>query len=142
MLTEIEEIGIKIVVLLRKKMLSGYSCSDCTDEMKATRNCNGDADHSVPVFYNPHIGQSYVCPMRLIPKSVYSFIDQYDYYEKYPASAPSYENVNPRYWDAVRLYEQFTYEVDKVEDKPQQKDTTENNLSRMKSLMKSRKPDG
>lgn len=134
MLTPIEELGIKIVVLLRKKQMDQFKCSDCGDEMRASRNHNGDADHSVPVFYHPLLdAELYVCPMMLIPKSVYSFLDQYDYYEKYPSSAPSYEEVNPRYWEAVKVYENFMNVVD-TEEIP--KKSTSDNLGKMRKLMK------
>lgn len=135
MLTPIEELGIKISVLLRKKQMEGFKCSDCGDEMRASRNHNGDADHSVPVFYHPLLdAQLYVCPIMLIPKSVYSFLDQYDYYEKYPSSAPSYEEVNPRFWEAVKLYEHFSNIVDK--EQPNVNKSSEDNLSKMRKLIK------
>jgi len=133
MLTEIEELGIKIVVLLRKDMLNGIKCSDCGDEMRALRNHNGDADHSVPVFFHELLGQFYTCPVMMIPKSVYSFLDQYDYYEKYPSSAPSYEEVNPRFWDAVKCYENFSSTVESYKAKPAK--SSEDNLAKMRKLI-------
>jgi len=135
MLTDIEELGIKIVVLLRKKLLSGFKCSDCGDDMRASRNHNGDADHSVPVFYHPLLdAQLYVCPIMLIPQSVYSFLDQYDYYEKYPSSAPTYEEVNPRFWEAVKCYENFMSLVESESQTP--KKNPEDNLGKMRKLIK------
>lgn len=136
MLTEIEELGIKIAVLVRKKMLMGFKCSDCGDEMRASRNHNGDADHSVPVFYHPLLdAELYVCPIILISPAVYSFLDQYDYYEKYPASAPSYEEVNPRYWQAVKVYESAMAELETEQhQQPKQND----NLGKMRNLINKR----
>jgi len=132
MLTDIEELGIKIIVLLRKDMLNGFKCTDCSEEMRALRNHNGDADHSVPVFFSELLGQFYTCPITMIPKSVYSFLDQYDYYEKYPSSAPSYEEVNPRFWDAVKCYENFSSLVESQKDKPKPVD---DNLAKMRNLI-------
>jgi len=133
MLTDIEEQGIKIAVLLRKKMLNGIQCSDCSDAQRESRNHNGDADHSVPVFYNIHVGEFYVCPIVMIPKSVYSFLDRYDYYEKYPSAAPSYEEVNPRFWDAVKVYENF---MGKIEAEELKSPTPKvDNLAKLRNLI-------
>jgi len=135
MLTEIEELGIKIAVLLRKDMI-GFECSKCTDELKVIRNHNGDTDHSVPVFYHDLIGEFFVCPIVMIPKSVILFLDQYDYYEKYPSAAPSYEKVNPRFWEAVKYYENFMCTVMLANEKPAGK--SNDNLSKMKKLISKR----
>jgi hypothetical protein len=137
MLTDIEEVGIKLAILLRKQKIVGYSCADCSEDKQILRNCNGDSEHSVPVFSHPLIGQCYVCPMRLIPQSIFGFLDKYDYYEKYPSAVPSYEEVNPRFWDAVKLYEGFSHEVDTL--KESKAPETENNLSKMRALTQARK---
>jgi hypothetical protein len=133
MLTYIEELGIKLLVLLRNGKLEGYKCSGCTDEVKLSRNCSGDVSKDVPVFYNEILKvQSNVCPIRLIPRSVMTFADKYDYYEKYPSSAPSYEEVNSRYWDSVKLYESFTSEILNSKDKAPGSD--DDKLSKLRAL--------
>lgn len=121
------------MVLLRNGKMDGYKCSGCTDEVKLSRNCSGDVSKDVPVFYNEILDvQSNVCPIRLIPRSVISFADKYDYYEKYPSSAPSYEEVNSRYWDSVKVYESFTCKI--LESHKDKAPKENENLSKLRAL--------
>ena len=127
------EIGLKIVALIRDGQLNGFQCSMCTKEMKEKRNCSGE-DREDPVYFHKDVGEFYACPLTFISNSVYSFIDEYDWYEKYPASVPSYKDVNPRYWDSVKFYEKFKYKLlDKTEDKNK---NTEDNMTKMSNLFK------
>ena len=136
MLTSEEELGLKIIVLLRKKYLGDFKCSDCNEHMRAKRNHNGNADHSVPVLVSKELDAVlYTCPIILIPSSIYSFLDQYDYYEKYPAAVPSYEDVNPRFWEAVKFYENYMSEIESDSNSKSNKSSSEDNLSKMKNLI-------
>jgi hypothetical protein len=81
------------------------------------------------------IGEFYACPIQCIPQSVYSFLERYDYYEKYPNSAPSFEDVNPRYLEALKVYESNMKNMSAPKE-VKKKDVHKSNISKMKSLMK------
>ena len=133
-LHEMEIIGLQVVCAMRCGLLGAFSCNECSLELQEERNCNGlDSDKSV--LYLDGIGEFYACPIKFIPESVYSFIEMYDYYEKYPNSAPSFDDVNPRYLQALKLYESTTREMSSPKEKPK-KDVHKSNISKMRSLMK------
>ncbi len=130
-LDRIEEIGIKVVCLIRSGKLSSYKCSTCRQQKE--RNCEGE-EGDYDVFYHPLVGEFGVCPIKCIPDSVYSFLELYDYCEKYPSTAPTYDKVNPRYWEATKLYDSFMNEL--KEDKSETEDKEEDErMARMRKLM-------
>ena len=43
------------------------------------------------------------CPLTFIPRSVHQFIEQRDWIEKYPHTAPRFEDVSER-WRAMDRY--------------------------------------
>jgi len=109
-LEEIEIIGIKVIGLMRAGRLDPFKCSECNVELKKSRNCYGCSGDR-EVHYEEGIGQFYSCPVNFIPNSVHTFLDRYDFCEKYPNSSLPYSEVNPRYWEAVKVYDSFMGEL-------------------------------
>ncbi len=136
MLSEMEQVGIKMVVLMRySKTPLPFKCEGCVSQDKY--NCAGVEEHSAPVFYHKDFGTFYYCPMLTITPQIANFIDEYDYYEKYPSSAPKYQDVNFRYWDACKVYE--SYKNIMLNDDTPPKPDSATNMSKMQSLIKARK---
>lgn len=133
-LTAEEELGLKLIALMRDGKIKGFQCSDC--RLQEQRNCAGAEEHSIPVLHLADIGDIYVCPIILIPNNIRQFIDEYDYYEKYPSAVPKYGEVNPRFWEAVKFLEQYKISISKDEDKP--KADTKGNMDKMKNFIKMR----
>ena len=133
-LHEMETIGLQVVCAMRCGQLGAFSCNECTAELQEERNCLG-VDKDVAVYYMDGVGEFYACPVQCIPESVYSFLARYDYYEKYPNSAPSFEEVNPRYLEALKVYESNIRKMTAPQEKPQ-KELHKSNISRMRSLIK------
>lgn len=117
-----EKLGIKLIVLLRSGVIKGVECGTCKLECKTRK------------FFHPDLGQFTGCPLLFIPNNIYAFLDEYDYYEKYPSSAPSYHKVNPKFWEAVKTYESYRNKIEKENNKAKPSSDTEENMSKMKSL--------
>ena len=132
-ISELEEIGLQIIALIRAGEMESFQCSKCDSHLQAERNCKGDVDFPYPVYAHKEIGEFYVCPMLMIPKSVFDWLGEYDYYEKYPSSAPLYDDVNPRFWMATKFFEQFKYTLEQ-EKKKDDKPSSQDNMSKMASL--------
>ena len=110
MLSPEEESGIKILVMLRTGELKGFACSLCNPALQKLRNCNGE-DSDKPVWFHPEIGQYFICPIKTIPDTVMKWVDQYDYYTKFPtAYNVRYEDCNPKWWECVKLYDNLINE--------------------------------
>jgi hypothetical protein len=110
MLNDLEMMGLKIAVMCRTGELKTFSCSTCSPELQEMRNCSG-AVEGKPVLYLPSIGQLNVCPLRLIPDTIYKFLDKNDYIKKFPNSyIIPYEDCNPKFWEAVKMYDNLIAE--------------------------------
>ena len=134
LLTDTDELGVKILALVREGLLDSFKCSKCSDEMAKIRNCAGDADNDTPVYINPIVGEFYACPLTFISDAVMGFLDKYDYQEKYPSTADAYNDVNPRFWNAVKLYEQTKYEIEEEKTNDKGNGDTDVAMSKMNSL--------
>ena len=135
-ITEAEELGVKIIAMIREGGLDMFKCDKCTPELREQRNCDGNENFETSVFAHPLLDvEMYVCPMLLIPSSVYSWLDEYDYYEKYNSAAPSYKDVNYRFWETTKTYETFKYDLKRYNDKHKPKES-EDNMSKMAGLFK------
>jgi hypothetical protein len=130
-LDELEKVGITLIAIARTEGLEAFDCSTCTLQDK--RNCECDGAKTDGVFYHELLGELTACPLRYISQAVVDFFDQYDYYEKYPSSAPSYYEQNPRFWQAVKHYESIKTKLT-IKEKSSNKET--DNLSKMHSLFK------
>jgi hypothetical protein len=104
-LNEWEEVGIKILVLIH------------TGAMNITQG-EVDLRAKVPRDLQDEFDYQLTDPMKYIPQNIVDFIDEYFYYEKYNSAAPSYEDVNPRYWEAVKLYDSYKNRITNVSNKP------------------------
>lgn len=134
-LTEIEEIGLTILALIRSGEFKTFKCSMCSQEMQEQRDHNMRGDSEIPVTHHPLLGDFYTCPIRFISESVYSFQKQYDYYEKYPASVPSYEDINARYWASLQFFENIKYELESEQLKKNSQNKNNNNSQDNKKAM-------
>jgi hypothetical protein len=132
-LDDIEIIGLQVVCAVRCGHLGAFSCNECEDHEKEEKNCLG-VDSDTPVKYLEGVGEFYACPIQFVPQSVYSFLERYDYYEKYPSGAPSFEAVNPRYLEALKVYESTMQKLSAPQEKPK-KDLHKSNVSRMNALI-------
>lgn len=105
MLNDTEELGIKLLAMARTGQLKMFSCGQCSIELQKIRNCNGD-DVDKPVWFHPDLGQFTCCPIRLITEDIIKWVDQYDYYTKFPnAYQVPYEEMNAKWWEAVKMYD-------------------------------------
>ena len=129
-----EIIGLQVVCAMRCGHLGAFSCNECTESQQEERNCLA-VESDDAVIYLDGVGEFYTCPIQCIPQSVYSFLERYDYYEKYPNSAPSFEDVNPRYLESLKVYESNMRQMTAPQEKPK-KELHKSNISKMKSLMK------
>lgn len=117
MLSDEEEMGIRLLVLIRTGQLKGFNCSQCNEELQKRRNCNGE-NSEIPVAFYPTMGQFYICPLKAITSTIYDWAEQYDYYEKYPSAyTVSFKDCNPKWWSAVKLYEHLIEEYKAEEHK-------------------------
>lgn len=115
MLSDLEENGIKIAVAYRTGQLKSFDCSMCSAELRNIRNCDMN-DSDVPVLFHPELGQLYTCPLRMIPATVVTFLDEMDYYTKYPSAYNiPYQKANPKYWEAVKLYDKLISQFEQNE---------------------------
>jgi hypothetical protein len=135
-LTEEEERGLRIIAMIREGELTGFECETC--QLHEQRNCAGAEDHSVPVLFKPELGQLFVCPIRLIPKNIITFLDEYDFYEKYPSAVPHYRDINPRFWAAVKFFDNARAKIinNKSDSKGKPKMNDQENRSKMKDLVR------
>lgn len=115
MLNELETTAIQIAVMARTGQLKAFSCSQCSEELQQMRNCTME-DSDAPVIFHPTFGQLFTCPLRMIPQTIISLLDEMDYYTKYPSAYQvPYDVCNTRYWDAVKLYDQLIMEFENNE---------------------------
>ena len=133
LLTDVEVIGIKVMALVRSGHMKMFRCSVCSDELKEERDCDNDNSES-SVFYHEDIGEFYACPLKFISQSVIRFFKEYDTYAKFPNSAPnSYGEFNPRFLEAVFLYDGFIADIKAPkESKPPIGD---DNMAKMRKLL-------
>jgi len=111
MMSELEELSVKLAVLAQSGELSMFECDSCKEQGKdVKRNCICQKSDDA-VFYHPLIGELAACPIRYIPDAIIEFLDRYRYYMAFPSSAPRYEDVNPRFWEAFKLYQSFEVTV-------------------------------
>ena len=137
MLSEIEKESLTIVAVLRRTEGYNFDCRNCSEEMQEQRNCGG-AYNTPPfaVFKHDLVGEYYSCPINNIPTAVIDFLDEYDYYEKYPAKAPSYLSVLPRFWDAVKFLDARLSEVEDINIKNMRNNhkAEEDSLKKMRAM--------
>lgn len=98
LLSEEEELGLKVALLIRGGLLD-------------PNKTEVDLRALVPVedqqeFDYQFVGDTPVA--RFIPESVYDLLDRYQYYKLFPGTAPSYDEVDPIFWDAVKTIELYT----------------------------------
>lgn len=132
-LSDIEEIGLRIVILARNGELSAFDCSICSENMQENRNCQLE-DNSNSVYYHSFIGEVSACPLRLIPATILEFIDELDYLDRFPSSAPKYEEVNHRFWETVKLYDRLRAEY--LQEKAKKDTNTQDNLAKFREIAK------
>jgi len=131
-LTETELLALKIIAIGRTGGLKSFACDKCTEEMQTKRNCEG-IDSDTSVFFSTLTGELNACPLKFIPEVIYDFIDEYDFYEKYPSSAPNYMDINPRFWEAVKSFEGYYIGLQNNNIKEKEKENTKADPSDMLS---------
>lgn len=128
LLKESEIIGIKTAYLNRVGCFGLLACDGCT--RKEELNCDMSKT-GTSVLFSEYTGEYTTCPLNYIGRSVADFIKRYAYYEKYPSTAPSYEQASERFLEAVNVYEQIKYEYEN-DNKGSSK--TNENLEKMRGL--------
>lgn len=128
-LDELEILGLRIVCASRCGLLGALSCMSGADDAGSVGECS-DCES----VYIPELDIEFdSCPMAFISQSVYSFLNRYDTYEKYPNSIQQYEKMNPRYFEAVRKYESYMAEF---RQGATPNSNTDSNLAKLRSLKK------
>ena len=128
------EANLKELALLRCGLFSKYNCGKCTEEQSVERDCGGDTPQDVPFDYDKLTGDIYRCPVALAStESTLAFIDEYDYYEKYPSSAPKYSEVSWEFWNNVKQYDSHLYNI-RERDTATNTQNPEDNKSKMAGL--------
>ncbi len=134
-LDDLEVLGLKIVAYLRDGQLDQFKdCNLC-------RQNGNDKCLEGREFEHPKIGKFNSCPILFLSSSVTEFMKEYDYLEKYPAAAPSYSDVNPKYLMALNKYEQIKYEIEKAKlskDTSKPSSNESSLMSKMTALTKKR----
>ena len=134
MLTDIEKTGINIIVLIRVGLMRGFFCDICKESGKdVERNCAGK-EQDETVFYHELAGEFTACPLLFVPNKLLDDLDHYDYIRKFPAKAPNYEDVNPRFWEMIKYYDSFESKAIAFsrEEAPKANNNEANDLKRLK----------
>jgi hypothetical protein len=128
------EAGIIVLALIHVGEIT-FNCESCNTLMQKDLCCSGEAPY--PVMIHDEY-EFYSCPIKWLSDAVYSWYDEYSYYEIYPNSAPSYDNVNLRYWDCVKIYKSTLNkaEIDKIHKKSNNKGNTDVSLSKLRQGFK------
>ena len=113
-LESVELLALKIMALARAGLLNHFDCLECEKEDQEERNCKC-VDQVDEVYTNELTGSLTACPLKYVPATIRDFLEEYMYYEKYPGAAPKFGDCNPRYWEAVKKYEQ--YQIEAIEQK-------------------------
>lgn len=129
----IEELGLKVLALIKSGKLEAFKCALCSEEMQKDRNCECEVGLGKKVHAHPMVGEFDTCPIKFISNSIYSFDDKYRYNEKHPSSVPSYEDAVSRFWEAEKFFDDFLYKLEKEELENPQVDDNEN-MSKMAKL--------
>jgi hypothetical protein len=96
---------------MRSQKLDAFKCVNCSVEMQKARDCNGTGELTKSVFYHSEVGEFFSCPIIFVSDAVAEFVNEYDYYEKYPSATPNYKAVNPRYWKSVNFFEKIMFDL-------------------------------
>jgi hypothetical protein len=76
--------------------------------MSVAWGCEGPAAMSETARREIENGVMYVyeqCLVRYVPKSIYKFLEVYDYITRFNGAMPAYEDASPRFLKACRYYE-------------------------------------
>ena len=98
LLDEYEEVAIKILVLLHTGSLK-VTIGDIDLRTKVPRDMHDEFDYQL------------TNPLEHIPQNIMDFIDEHFYYETYPGAAPKYSEVNPRFWEASKIYNTYKNKI-------------------------------
>lgn len=124
-------LGLKILAAVHTGYLD-ISCTDCDESRQHSLNCSGEIIEDI--VYENEEGLFTVCPIRMIPAQVYDFYDSYLYHQTFQGTAPSYNDCNKRYWDAVQRYRMYVNKYEEIMNKrPEDKDNTSENLAKLRS---------
>lgn len=124
-LSDLEKQSLRVLALLRSGKLKNFDCTTCTEDLQELRNCDLNDSETV-VYRNKHLGEICTCPLRLITEQALEFLDRYDYLEKYPSTAPTYEQVSPRFWAYVKFYDGVVAKLREEDMQPKKTDSTDN----------------
>lgn len=116
-LTEIEELGIKIIALIHQGLLDANE-SGIDLRVRVTEDLHTEFDYQLS-------GKAY----EYIPGAVIDFIDERFYLETYPGAAPTYDKVNLRFWLATKYY---TTMMNKLEPMKQKQAETQQKYAQSK----------
>lgn len=134
------ETGIAVLALIQMGELD-ISCNDCNEAKQRDLYCSGYSDS--PLFITD-IGEFYSCPCKWLTPQVYEWYDEFSYYEIYPSSAPSYNNMNIRYWEAVKIYKNTINSIERSRMNNKQSNAdkerlTSSSLSKLKNQFRKKK---
>jgi hypothetical protein len=126
--------GLQVLAMIHGGELD-ISCDNCNN------NCDEVSEHPLVVT---EIGEFYSCPLKWLTPQVYNWYEEYSYLEIYPATAPSFNDVNIRYWEAVKVYKNTLNSIERrrINNKPSAVDNekrTSTSLSKLKNEFRKKK---
>ena len=133
-LSSAEQRGITLVALMRCGKLKSFHCSDCSEMMQEGRDCEMRNSNESPIWYSSDLGEFYSCPVRFIPNTVMSFLDEYDHRELYPSVAKSYGEENPRFWESVKFLKSELQRIENEDSNSQSSSNSDDNLGKLRSI--------
>ncbi len=117
-LTAEEELSLNIMALIQYERVP-FSCIKCSmsdDNICEQYNCTGPSDPT-PLNEDSEESVAYVseiqtefpsCPIHFIVNDHYNFLDKYSYIQEFPHTMPSWEEVDPRFWESYKIYKGLT----------------------------------
>ena len=114
-----EKLGLQISALARLDSLKGLSCETC--QRQNVMNC--ECVESDMVVFSDSLFEIELtaCPFHYIPQTVIDFVDEWNYLEKWPSTAKTYNEVSHKFWLASKYFMECIAKVEKRKSSKQPK---------------------
>ena len=97
--------------------------------------CEEPAQYAV--WVDDEENEYFSCPIKLIPDNIFEWFEEYNYYQLYPGSMPTYDNIPAKWYQALLTYRNHLSEYSK-EKKPEHR----SDMSALKQTIMQRKSKG
>jgi hypothetical protein len=108
------DVGLKVLAACHAGYLT-INCSECEDNDKANLYCSGVSDNPI---YKLDDEEFYSCPIKFINIRISQWFDEYNYYQTFPGTAPTYNKCSAIFWEMTKLYR---YYLNHFEEKMREK---------------------